>query len=44
MKVRDLIKQLQELPQDSDIVVTAMDDEFYVENFEVHSPDDDEQA
>ena len=44
MKVKDLIKQLQELPQDDDIVVTAMDDDFMVENFEVHSPYDDEQA
>lgn len=44
MKVKDLIKQLQELPQDSNIVVTAMDDDFYVENFEVHSPYEDEQA
>lgn len=44
MKVRDLIEQLQELPQDADIVITAMDDYFYVENFEVHSPYDNEQA
>lgn len=44
MKVKELIKQLQELPQDDDIVITAMDDNFTVENFEVHSPYDDGQA
>lgn len=44
MKVKDLIKQLQELPQDDDIVVTAMDDDFMVENFEVHSSYEDGQA
>lgn len=42
MKVRELIKQLQELPQDDDIVITAMDDHFMVEDFEVASPKDDE--
>ena len=44
MKVRELIKQLQELPQDDEIVITAMDDRFYCNNFEVHSPYDDGQA
>ena len=44
MKVKDLIKQLQELPPDDDIVITAMSDNFTVENFEVHSPYDDGQA
>ena len=44
MKVCDLIKQLQELPQDDEIVITAMDDNFYCENFEVHSAYDDGQA
>lgn len=44
MKVKDLIKQLQELPQDDDIAITTMDDDFYVEDFEVHSPYDNEQA
>lgn len=44
MKVKDLVKQLQELPQDDDIVVTAMDDDFMVENFEVHSSYEDGQA
>ena len=44
MKVKELIEQLQELPQDDEIVVTAMDDHFYVSDFEVHSPYDDGQA
>ena len=42
MKVKELIKQLQELPQEDDIVITAMDDYFYVSEFEVHSPCTDE--
>ena len=44
MKVKELIKQLQELPQDDDIVITAMDDHFFETEFEVHSPYDDGQA
>ena len=44
MKVKELIKQLQELPQDDDIVITAMDDHFLETEFEVHSPYDDGQA
>lgn len=44
MKVKELIKQLQELPQDSDIVITAMDDHFFETDFEVHSPYTDGQA
>ena len=44
MKVKDLIKHLQELPQDDDIVITAMDDKFICGDFEVHSPYDDGQA
>ena len=44
MKVKELIKQLQELPQDSEIVITAMDDYFFEDDFEVHSPYDDGQA
>ena len=44
MKVKELIKQLQELPQDDEIVITAMDDRFYCNDFEVHSPYDDGQA
>lgn len=44
MKVKELIAQLQELPQDSDIVITAMDDHFFEKDFEVHSPYTDGQA
>lgn len=44
MKVKELIKQLQELPQDDDIVITAMDDKFYCDDFEIHSPYNDGQA
>ena len=44
MKVKDLVYQLQKLPQDDEIVITAMDDHFYVSDFEVHSPYDDGQA
>lgn len=44
MKVKELIKQLQELPQEDDIVITAMDDDFMVEDFEVHSSYNDGQA
>ena len=44
MKVKELIEQLQELPQEDNIVVTAMDDHFYVSEFEVHSPYTDGQA
>ena len=44
MKVKELIKQLQELPQDDDIVITAMDDKFYCDDFEIHSAYDDGQA
>ena len=40
MKVRDLIKQLQKLPQDKDIVITSMDDKFYCDDFELHSFED----
>ena len=41
MKVKELIKQLQELPQEDEIVITAMDDYFYVNEFEVHSNTED---
>lgn len=44
MKVKQLIKQLQKLPQDDEIVITAMDDHFYCGDFEIHSPYDDGQA
>lgn len=44
MKVKELIKQLQELPQDDEIVITAMDDKFFCDDFEIHSAYDDGQA
>ena len=44
MLVKELIKQLQELPQDSSIVITAMDDYFFEDDFEVHSSYEDGQA
>lgn len=44
MKVRELIEQLQKLDQDTDIVITSMDDYFYCNDFQVHSNYDDGQA
>ncbi len=44
MKVKDLVYQLQQLPQDDEIVITAMDDRFYEADFEVHSTYNDGQA
>ena len=44
MKVKELIKQLKELPQEDDIVITAMDDNSFIADFEVHSPYTDGQA
>ena len=44
MKVKELIKQLNELPQESEIVITSMDDYFTCKNFEVHSAYEDGQA
>lgn len=44
MKVKELIEQLQELPQDDEIVITAMDDRFFCDDFEIHSAYDDGQA
>ena len=44
MKVKELIKQLQQLPQNDEIVITSMDDYFYETDFEIHSSYDDEQA
>ena len=37
MKVKELIKQLQELPQDKEIIITSMDDSFCCDDFELHS-------
>ena len=44
MKVRELIEQLQKLPQGDNIVITTMDDNVFIEKFEVHSPYTDGQA
>lgn len=44
VKVKELVKQLLELPQDDYIVITAMDDHFLESDFEVHSPYEDGQA
>ena len=44
MKVCELIKALQELPPNDEIVITALDDYFYETDFVVHSPYDDGQA
>ena len=37
MKVRELIEQLKELPQEKEILITSMDDHFCCDDFEVHS-------
>ena len=37
MKIKELIKQLQELPQDKEILITSMDDGFCCDDFELHS-------
>lgn len=42
MTVKELIKKLQQLPQNSEIVITSMDNDFYCEDFEVHSLYDDQ--
>lgn len=42
MIVKELIKKLQQLPQNNEIVITSMDNDFYCEDFEVHSPYDDQ--
>lgn len=34
MIVKELIKQLQQLPQDDYIVITAMNDDFFCGDFE----------
>lgn len=45
MKVNELIKQLQELPPDKNIMITSMDDGFCCQDFELHSyiPECDEE-
>ena len=37
MKVKELIKQLKELPQEKEILITSMDDGFCCDDFELHS-------
>lgn len=44
MKVKELIEQLKQLPEDNEIIITSMDDDFICSEFEVHSPYDDGQA
>lgn len=44
MKVKELIEQLQELSQEDEIVVTATDGDFRVENFEVRPAYEDDQV
>ena len=44
MKVKELIEKLKQLPQDDTIAITSMDNDFYCEDFEIHSPYDDGQA
>lgn len=44
MKVKELIAELKKLPQDSEIVITSMDDYFFESDFEVHSSYKDGQA
>ena len=41
MKVKELIKALQKLPQNDEIVITSMDNDFFCEDFEVRPPHDD---
>ena len=45
MKVKELIAELQKLPQDKTVQITSMDDDFCCEDFEVHSyiPEADEE-
>lgn len=44
MKVKELIEELKQLPQNNEIVITSMDDGFFCNDFEIHSPYDDSQA
>lgn len=37
MKVKELIKELSKIPQEKEVVITAMDDGFYCSDFELHS-------
>lgn len=48
MKIKELIAELQKLPQEKEILITSMDDNFCCSDFEVHSYipeiDDEEEA
>lgn len=44
MKVKELIKQLRQLNPNDDIVITALDDYFVCNKFEVRSNHDEEYA
>ena len=44
MTVKELIKELEKLPQNDEIVITSMDNDFFCEDFEIHSPYTDGQA
>ena len=37
MKIKELIEELSKLPQDKEVIITSMDDDFYCDDFEVHS-------
>ena len=37
MKVKELIEQLKQIPQDKEILITSMDDGFCCQDFELHS-------
>ena len=45
MKVKELIAELQKIPQEKEIIITSMDDNFCCSDFEVHSyiPECDEE-
>lgn len=44
MKVKELKEWLSQFNDDEEVVLTAMDDYFFCEDFECHSPYDDGQA
>ena len=37
MKVKELIEQLKKIPQDKEVLITSMDDDFCCQDFELHS-------
>ena len=44
MKVKELREWLNQFKDNEDVVFTSMDDNFYCDNVELHSPYDDGQA